>query len=123
MTKSSSVGRVAAGLGIAALAATAAAAYYFSGTSGKKHRRQISAWAKKAKAEMVGEIKKMKVVSKSAYEKAAKEVMAKYKQAKNVKPEELAALGRELKGHWNKISKTVSALGKKKEAVNKKRSP
>jgi hypothetical protein len=109
----SAAGKVAAGLGVAALAAGAAAAYYFSGPTGKKHRRDISSWTKKAKTEMVAKIKQMNHVSKAAYEQAAKEILAKYKQAKNIDPAELVALGRELKGHWDKISREVAKLGAK----------
>jgi hypothetical protein len=108
---SSAAGKIAGGLGLAALAAGAAAAYYFTGKGGKQNRKKVSAWTHKAKTDMVSEMKKMKTVSKAAYEKAAKEVLAKYKQAKNIDPKEFAALGHELKGHWNSISKKVSKLG------------
>ena len=117
MAKTTIATKIAGGLGVAALAAAAAATYYFYGNKGKQHRRQITAWSKKAKEEMVQKIKQMKTFSKQAYDKAAKEVMTKYKQAKNVKPEELATLGREIQSHWNKISKDISALGKRKAAA------
>jgi len=124
MAKKSSGAKVAEGLGIAALAAGAAAVaagYYFSGKEGKKHRKQVSAWSKQAKMEMVKKLKEMRTVSKQAYNKAAAEVLAKYKQAKNVDPEELMAFGQEIKGHWDKISKEVSKLGVKKPVKEKKR--
>lgn len=121
MSKNTSpVAKVAAGLGVAAMAAGAAAAYYFAGASGKKHRKQVSDWTKRAKNEMLQKIKGLKTVSKQAYEGAFKEVMAKYKLAKNIDPKELAALGKELKGHWDKIAKDVAKFGAKKSA--KKRS-
>lgn len=112
--KTSSAGKVAAGLGVAALAAAAAGAYYFAGPSGKKHRNKLNSWAKKAKDEMLQKIKAMKTVSKRAYEDASREVLAKYKQAKNIDPKELADLGREIKGHWDKISRDAAKLGKRK---------
>ena len=118
--QTSAIKKVAEGLGIAALAAGAAAAYYFSGPKGKKRRKAASAWSKKAKTEMVQKIRQMEGLSKKAYEKAAKEVLAKYKQAKNIDSKELSQLGHELKGHWAKISKSVSALGGKKTAAKKK---
>lgn len=123
-TKRSSAIKIAEGLGIAALAAGAAAAaagIYFSGKEGKKRLKQLSGWSKKAKIEMLQKIKKMKTVSKQAYDQAAKEVLAKYKQAKNIDPKELQAFGRELKSHWNKISKEVSKLGAKKPAPKRRK--
>jgi hypothetical protein len=123
MVKKSSTGKIAGGIGIAALAAGAAAVaegYYFSGKEGKKHRKQVSAWSKQAKMEMVKKIKEMKGVSKQAYDQASAEILAKYKQAKNIDPEELMAFGQELKGHWDKISKEVSKLGAKKPVKTKK---
>jgi len=109
--------KVATGLGVAALAAAAAATYYFAGPKGKQHQKQAKAWAGQAKAEMLKKIKGMKTVSKAAYQKAAREVMAKYKQAKNVDAGELAALGKEIQSHWNSISKEVAKLGAKKRTA------
>jgi hypothetical protein len=128
MTKKASAAKVAGGLGLAALAAGAAAAaasYYFSGKDGKKRMKQLSSWSKKAQAELLQKIKKMKAVSKEAYDQAATEVLAKYKQAKNIDPRELRAFGEQLKGHWEKISKEASKLGTKqpvKKTATKKRS-
>ena len=121
MAKKSAAGKIAGGLAVAALAASAAATYYFAGPGGKKHRKQVSAFSKKAKGEMLNKIKQMKTVSAVAYSQAAKEVLAKYKQAKHIAPGELAALASELKGHWDKISKDVAKLGAKKTAVAKKK--
>ncbi len=120
--KHSSAGkRAAKGLGgLAAIAAAAAAAYYFYGKDGKKHRRQAAGAAAKAKAEMVNKIKSMKKFSREAYDRAAKEVLAKYRQAKNIDPRELKDLGRELKAHWTGIAKEIKALGKPAPAPKKK---
>lgn len=123
MNKKSSANKLAQGLGLAALtagAAAVAAGYYFSGKEGKKHLKQLSGWNKKAKADMLQKIKNMRTVSKQAYDAAAKEVLAKYKQAKNIDPKELQAFGRELKGHWEKIAKEVSKLGAKRKPVRTK---
>lgn len=118
--KTSAAGKIAAGLGVAALAAGAAAVYYLTGPKGKQHQRQAKAWAGKARIEMAGRLKKMKAVSKLAYDQAAKEVLAKYRQAKKIQPEELAAFGKELMGHWDKISKSAAALSGKKPSASKK---
>ena len=120
--KHSSTGkRAAEGLGgLAAIAAAAAAAYYFYGKDGKKHRRQAAGVAAKAKAEMVKKIRAIKNLSQKTYDQAAKEVLAKYRQAKDIKPEELKALGQELKTHWTVIAKELKGLGKKKVPTKKK---
>jgi hypothetical protein len=62
----------------------------------------------------------MKGVSKQAYDSAAKEVLAKYKQIKNIDPKEVEALGKELKGHWEKIAKDLSKMGSKKPTATKR---
>jgi hypothetical protein len=118
MSKKSSMGKVAAGFGVAALAAGAAAAYYLTGEGAKKHQKEIKGWAKKAKAEIAHKLKDAEKLSKTAYEQALEQVMAKYKQAKNIDPQELAAFGKELKGHWDDISKHALKL-----ATGKKKSP
>ena len=122
MSKKSTSKKIAGGLGLAALAAGAAAVaagYYFTGKEGKKNLKKLSGWSKKANAEMLVKIKQMKAVSKQTYDHAAKEVLAKYKQAKNIDPKELEAFGRELKRHWEKISKEVTKLGAKKKTAKK----
>ncbi len=114
MKKTSGAGKVAGVLGLAAgVVAAAAAGYYFYGKGGKAHRKQASAWSKSAKLEMLKKIKRMKSVSKAAYHKASDEVMAKYKQVKNIDPKELQLFGRELKAHWAKISKDALKLANK----------
>ncbi|MFA5991549.1 MAG: hypothetical protein WC794_04890 [Candidatus Doudnabacteria bacterium] len=115
--------KIAEGLGLAALAAGAAATYFFYGQDGKKNRKTLTAWSKKAKEEMVKKIKGMKKVSKANYEVAAKEVLAKYKQIKNIDPKDVEVLGKELKGHWQKISGDLTKLGQTKKPVVKKAVP
>jgi hypothetical protein len=117
--KTSSAGKLAAGLGVAALAAGAAAAYYLTGEGGKAHRKEIQAWAKKAKAEVAQKVKGVEKLSRSTYEQAVKDVMAKYKEAKNVDPKELISFGKELQGHWTDISKQATMLMGKKPALKK----
>jgi TRAP-type mannitol/chloroaromatic compound transport system substrate-binding protein len=120
MPTKSNTAKIAGGLGLAAIAATAAATYYFKGPNGKKHQKEASAMVKKAKLDMLSKIKQMKNVSKQAYHDAASEIMKKYSSAKNIDPKELIELGKELKGHWDNISKTVEKGAKKisKPAIN-----
>jgi len=122
--KTSNAGKVAGAVGLAAAAVAAVATgYYFYGKGGKAHRKQAGAWSKKAKVEMLQKIKQMKVVTEAAYHKAVAEVLAKYKQVKDIDPKELQTFGQELKAHWAEISKeAVKLSGKghaKKSSVKK----
>jgi len=96
-----------AGLGIAALAAAAAGAYYLTGKEGAKHRKKLSAWATKAKKDIVSEIGKLQKVSKQTYHKAVQDVASKYQGLKNVDPKELQALITDAKGHWENIAQEI----------------
>jgi len=116
MTKTSTAGKIAGALGIATGAAAIAAGYYFYGKGGKAHRKQVSAWMEKAKADMLKKIETMKEVTQAAYNKAADEVLAKYKLIKSIDPKELKAFGEELKAHWEKISQDAQKLTKKTPA-------
>jgi hypothetical protein len=111
MPKISNVGKAAGGvLGLATVAATAVAGYYFFGKDGKGHRKQAVAWSKNAKMEMLEKIKQMKDVSHDSYQKALKDVLAKYKEIKDVDPKQLQKFGQELMAHWEKISKDAAKL-------------
>ena len=114
---SSSTGKVAGTIGLAAsLVVAAATAYYFYGKDGKQHRQQAGAWSKKAKLEVLQKIKQMKAVSQKAYHKAVEEVLAKYKLVKDINPQELHNFGQELKAHWAEISKEAAKLTNKNKA-------
>lgn len=110
-----------AAAGIATLAAAAATAFYF-GFSGKakQHRQKAKSWANKAKKEVVKDIKKLEVVTKPAYEALVGEVLRKYEGYKDAAPEELTALGKELKGYWKQISSQIKTDGKKPAAKSVK---
>lgn len=105
--------------GIAGIAAAAAATYYFAvDKNAAKHRKNITAWAGKAKKEVLSEVKRLQVVTKPAYEAAISTVLEKYQQNKDVTLKELGELSRELKGYWKQIS-----TGAAKAASNKKSRP
>ena len=112
-TQKSNAGKIVAGVGLTALAAAAAAGYYFAGPNGKKHKKMVSAWSEKAKKDMLAKIKQMKNVTKETYLEASSEILSKYKDIKNIDPSELVELGKELKSHWNNISKDLKKAGSK----------
>lgn len=123
-TQKSNAGKIVAGVGLTALAAAAAAGYYFAGPNGKKHKKMVSAWTEKAKKEMLTKIKQIQNLSKETYIEASNEIISKYKDIKNIDPKELTELGKELKGHWNNISKDLQKAGKQAvKTVVKKTQP
>lgn len=99
--------KVAIGLGVAAVAAAAAGVYFFATPQGKKQAKVIGAWANKAKLEVAKRLKKAEKVTKATYMAIVKDVMAKYKDAKNVAPDELKLVVADLQKHWTAIEKDV----------------
>lgn len=110
-----------AAFGLAALAAAAGAYYFYGSKESQKHRKQMKAWAVKAKGEMMEKLEDMQSVSKEAYDKAVTEVMAKYKTMKKAPPKELEFLAKELKSHWKNISAQLKPKAKAKSPQKAKR--
>lgn len=96
-----------AGLGVAALAATAGA-YYFFGKDGAKHRKSAQSWVSSAKKDVLAEVKKLKVINEKTYSTVATKVMKKYQKFQKENPEAYALLIKEFKSHWPKIKKHLS---------------
>jgi hypothetical protein len=114
MKKTSATGKIAGSLSLAAAGVAAiAAGYYFYGKGGKGHRKEAGNWTKEAKMEILQKIKQMKDVTEAAYQKALNEVLSKYKLVKNIDPAELQNFGKELKAHWEEISKEAAKLTNK----------
>lgn len=105
------------GLGLAALAAAAAGAYYFYGSKNAgKNRKALQGWVVKAKGEVMERMERMKDVSQDKYNAVVDQVMDKYKKVKTVPPEELAQLAKELRGHWNRISSHLKSPTPKRKS-------
>ena len=97
-------------LGLAAIAAGAAGAYFLYGTKeGAKMKKQIKGWTVKMKGEVIHKMESMKDVSEGNYHKLIDEVQKKYRGAKNIDPSELDKLIAELKSHWKNIKKEFEA--------------
>lgn len=108
-------GKMAMGIGIAALAAAAAGAYFLYGTdAGKKKRKEVKGWMLKAKGEILEKMEGLKDVSQETYDQVVDTVAQRYEGVKNVDPIELAALVRDVKAHWNNIRKALEGGSKKK---------
>lgn len=86
-------------------AAGAAAAYYLYGPEGKKHQKQVKAWAVTAKKEVAQGIKEMKALNEVAYKKLVKEVGTKYAQVKKLDKKDVEAFAKELHGHWKGVKR------------------
>lgn len=108
---------LAIGAGVAALAAAAAGTYFFTGKNGAKNRAKVAAWTDKAKKEVVKQIKGMEKVTKANYNKVVDTVLTQYDGLKNIDKSEILGVARELKSHWDSISKQ---LGAPKKATVKK---
>ena len=95
-------------LGIAAMAATVAGAYYLYGsTKGPARRKTLRSWTVKMKGEVMEEIENMKVLSEDLYNSAINKISNKYSQLKNIDQKELQTVAKQLKGHWKDIKKTI----------------
>ena len=103
--------------GLAAIAvAGAAGAYFLYGKNGAKNRKKIKAWSLKAKADILEKLEKSKVITEENYHMIVDGALSKYAKVKDVTPQELAALSKELKTHWKSIKKELGpkVKGKKK---------
>ena len=111
--------KVAVGLGVAALAAFAAAGYFLYGKDGAKNRKKVRGWMLKAKGEVLEGVEKLKDVSEEQYSMIIDKVGAKYKAIKSIDPAEVDTMVKELRGHWKNIKKSISPAPKKKVAKKK----
>jgi len=114
---------VEAGMGLAALAATAAGAYFLSGKKGAKNRKRVKGWMLKAKGEVLQEMEHMKNMSEGTYHDTIDAMSERYKILKNVDEKELNHLVNELKSHWKHIKKDLKVKPKKasKKKISKKK--
>ena len=106
-------GGLKVGLGLAAVAAAAAGAYFFYGKNGAKNRKHLKAWTVKAKGEVMENLEKLSDVSEKTYNKTVDQVLAKYKKLKHVAPKELAEVQKELKSSWKMVKSEVDKAAKK----------
>jgi hypothetical protein len=118
--KAINAGAVAAG--IVGITAAAVGAYYLYGSDeAHKNRAKVKAWMLKAKGDVLEELEKAQEVSEAAYETALDSVARKYRELKNIDPDDLAAFIAEMRDHWQGIKKTLkSAPTTKKVAAKRK---
>jgi hypothetical protein len=100
---------VAIGIGIAALAAAAAGAYYLYGTEkGPQRRRALKGWMLRMKADVMEEIENLKDVNEEMYRSTVDKIAEKYKQLKNVDPDQITALAMRMHSHWKDIQRDIN---------------
>lgn len=109
------------GLGIAALAATAAGAYYLYGSDkAAKNRTQVKSWMLRMKAEVMDQVENMKDVSQEKYDEIIEKVSDKYAAIKDIDRDELKALAGRMKSHWKDIQEDISdTVGHEAKEVKK----
>lgn len=101
---------VAIEIGVAALAAAAAGAYFLYGsTKGPARRRALKSWMVKMKGDVMDEVENLKEISEESYYSAIDKVSKKYQALKNIDPKELESTIKRLKGHWKDIKKELKA--------------
>lgn len=99
----------AIGVGIAALAAGAAGAYFLQSA---KNRKKLKGWMLKMKGEALEKIENLKEISEPVYHRAIDEAGRRYQVLKHIDQKELAQIVKELKGHWKHINKKISKKSK-----------
>ncbi len=107
-------------MGIGALAALSAGAYFLYGTKeGAKKRVKVKGWMLKAKGEVMEKMESLKEMNEDAYNEVVNTVMKKYTGLKNVDPKEVDALFADIKKHWKNIQKHVNEAKKVKMPAKK----
>lgn len=98
--------KVAIGVGagvVMAAAAAATGAYMLRGSRGVKTRKAVRGWVAKARTEAAQAVKRLKKIDRASYMAAIDAALKRSKVLKDVDAREVAAIARELKGHWTKI--------------------
>jgi len=109
------------GLGIAVIAAAAAAGFFLYGSKNStKNRQKIKGWSLKAKGEVLEKIEKLKDVSEDEYNKIIDSVSEKYSKMKNMDEEEVQESMDELRKYWKNIKKEIEPKKKEVKKVAKK---
>ncbi|OIO31901.1 MAG: hypothetical protein COZ49_01395 [Candidatus Yonathbacteria bacterium CG_4_10_14_3_um_filter_47_65] len=98
---------------LATAAAIAAGGYFLYGKDAAKNRKRVKGWMLKVKGEVLDEIEKLKEIDEERYHKIVDNVVGKYKMAKDADKKELEGIIKELKGHWDSISRNFKATPKK----------
>ncbi len=109
-------------VGLAAIVAAAAGAYYLYGSKkAPEHRRKLKGWMLRMKADALEQIEGLKEVNEEAYHKVIEGISEKYRQLKDVDPAEVVALASRMKTHWKDIQKDLKGAASGKSKMPKAR--
>ena len=106
---------LAAGAGLAAIAAAATGIYMMTGKNAK-NRKKAAKWVGDMQKDVVKQLNVAGKATKATYHKVVDTAAANYKNLKNVDTADLAAAAAELKASWDAISsemKTATATVRK----------
>jgi hypothetical protein len=92
-------------VGVAALGAAGAGAYYLLGPKAKAHQKKVSALFTKIKKEVEVEVKKAKEVGTPIYHKTVDIVSENYAKEYAAHEKEIKAFAKKLKGEWKGAAK------------------
>ena len=111
------------GLALALGAAAAAGIYFLYGSKdAKKNRKVVKGWALKAKGEVLEKMEQVKgELTQENYNKIVDTVMNKYRKVKAEHGQDIDALVKDMKSHWNNIKKHVGGAAAPKKKAGKKR--
>lgn len=103
-------------VGAGLIAGAALAAYLMTPSKErKKAEAKIKKWTRDMQKEVAGRAKAIKNLSRDKYEEIVDDVAPKYEALRDVSATEIETFARELKAHWNNISKAVAKSGKAKK--------
>jgi len=88
----------------ASLAGLAASAFFFFGPKGEKNQKHSKAWAIKMKGDVIEKIEAADNISEAVYREIIDSVAVEYKKAMKAGNEEINALARDMKEHWEAIA-------------------
>lgn len=102
------------GAGLAAVAATAVAGYYFYGSKGaKKHRKIVAKWATDMKKEVIKEAKQLKNAGPKEFSKIVDRVAKTYSIARSIDSADLKRAAKELKANWDMVKRETKKTVRK----------
>lgn len=103
-------------VGAGLVAGAALAAYLMAPPKERKKAEvKIKNWMRNMQREVASRAKAIKGLSQGKYEEIVDEVAPKYEALRDVSATEIETFARELKAHWNNISKAVAKTGKTKK--------
>lgn len=109
-TKNGGKTAVKIGAGLAVVAATAAAGYYFYASKGaKKHRKIAAKWANNMKSEVMREAKKLENASPKTFAAIVDRVAETYQGVRSIKANDVKRAAKELKANWDKIQRETKS--------------